>query len=103
MRQPHAQHSNLARPGNVDQVRLEALKHSFNQRNVTKKRRVETKIFFERKRKKTARQLQRPHVAIFRHGLRPVAGTHAQERQIAPPRKRLKVTARVRHAIHFVE
>ncbi len=102
MRQSSAQHPHLARPGNVNQVRLEALQHSLNQRNVTQKRRVEAKVFFECKGEKAARQFQRPQIAVFGDRRRAVSGAHAQERQIAPPRKRLKVTTRVRHAVHFV-
>jgi hypothetical protein len=80
MRQARAQHPHLAGAGDVDQVGLEALQHLADQRNVAQKGRVEAQIFFQGEGEKAARQLQRPHVAVFENGLGAVAGAHAQER-----------------------
>src|SRR5580693_9111112 len=84
VRQPRAENSNLAGPGDVDQVRLEALQRFVDERNVAKENRIEAQIFFKDERKKAARQLQRPDVALFNDGLRAVACAHAEEREISP-------------------
>ena len=41
------------------------------------KRRIEAQVLFQGKRKKAARQLQRPHVAVFDEGLGAVSGANA--------------------------
>ena len=81
VRQPRAQHAHLAGPGDVNQIRLESIQHFFDERNVAQKCRIEAQIFFQGKREKAARQLQRPHVAVFDEGLRAVpARTHRNGR-----------------------
>ena len=70
VRQARAQHPQFAGAGDVNQVRLEALQHLADQRNVAQKRRIVAQVFFQSKGEKAARQLQRPHVAVFSDGLR---------------------------------
>ncbi len=70
---------------------------------MAKENRIEAQIFFEHEREKAARQLQRPHVALFDDGLRAVARAHAEKGKIAPPRKALKVAAGVGDPVDFVK
>ena len=69
VRQARAQHSHLAGAGDVDQIGLKALQHFADQRDVAQKRGIEAQILFESKGEKAARQLQRPHIAVFEKGL----------------------------------
>ena len=103
MGQTRAQHPHLAGTCNVNQIRLEPLHNLADQGNVPQKCGIEAKVFFQGKRQKAPRQLKRPNIVLFQNRLRPVAGPHTQERQIPPPRKRLKVPAGMRNPVHLVK
>ena len=77
--------------------------HFADQRDVAQKRGIEAQVFFEREGEKAARQLERPHVAVFDECLSAVAGAHAKKGKIAPAREGLKVAAGVGDPVHFVE
>src|ERR1700677_160124 len=97
------QHAHLAGACDVNQVRLEAVKHFADDRNVAQKPRIEAQVFLESKGEKAARQLQGSHIAVFQHGLVAVAGAHAEKGQIAAACEGLEVTAGVGHSVYFVE
>jgi hypothetical protein len=101
--EPRPQHSHLARPGNVNQVRLESFQHFPDQGNVAQKPGIEAQIFLEREGQEPARQLQRPDVSLFPIGLGLIAAAHAQKGQIPPPRKRLKVAAGMRYTVDLMK
>jgi hypothetical protein len=87
----------------VNQVGLEAFKHLAKEWHVTQKGEVEAQIFFQGKGENAARQLQRPHISILNESLYAVSRADTQERQIAPPRKSLKVAAGMRHSVYLVK
>jgi hypothetical protein len=103
VRQARAKNSNLAGPRDVDQVWFEAIQRFVDERNVPKENRIEAQIFFKHERKKAARQLQRPYVALFRDCLSAVACAYTEKRKIAPPRKALKMAAGVGDPVDFVK
>ena len=97
------QHTDIAGAGDVNQVGLETVEHLVDERNVAQIHGIEAQVFLESDRQKAARQFERPHVSLFDKRFGAVAGAHAQEWQVASPRKCFKVAAGVRHSVHFMK
>jgi hypothetical protein len=103
VRQQSSEDADFAGTGNVDQIGLESLKHFSDEWDVAKECRVDAQIFFEGEGQKAAWQLKRPHVPILNQALGAVSGTDAQEGEIVPAGKSLKMPAGVGDTVHLME
>jgi hypothetical protein len=103
VRKPGTEDSHFTWTSDVDQVWLETFERFTDQGDVPEIGRIEAQILLEREREKTARQLERPHISLFDGGLGAIAGTHTEEGQVAAAGKRFKISAGMRHPVHFVE
>ena len=108
MRQPRTQQCHFAGSGNVNQSGRKLAHHAQHQGKMPQNpRRIEPQVLIQRKRQGPARQTPAGHFPSSKplpsSAVRAVAGAHAKKRQAAPPRKRLKVARRMRHAIDLVK
>src|ERR1035437_745025 len=101
--QRRAEGAHLTGARDVDQVRLETLERTFNDGNMAQEGGIEAEVLLQREGKKAPRQLKRLHIAVSRKRLFTIAGAHAKEGQVAPPRKGLEMTAGVGYPVDLVE
>src|SRR5579883_563165 len=103
VRQQHAHKSQVARPGNVNNVRPELAQHARHQRQMPEKSCIKPQVFLQLKGKRPTRKFQRSQLAFRQQSRQAASRAYTQKRQIAPASESLKVATGVGHTVDFVE
>jgi hypothetical protein len=89
--EPGPEQSNIARPGNMNDVRGKVRESFVNARQMAKICRVEAEILLKRNRKSTAREFERPQIVYLSKAFMFGAGAYTKEGKIVCLSKLLKL------------